>query len=147
MVSRFPSFIILAAAVCVSCAAKGPPAGEAQLYNVQFSICDTAKRHTCVVDGDTFWLEGLKVRIADIDTPEVSQSQCEAERELGRRATLRLRELLNAGPFVLQATGGRDADQYGRLLRSPMRNGQRLGDQLIREGLAREWKGRKAVWC
>ncbi len=30
-------------------------------------------RRTCVVDGDTIWLEGVKIRIADIDTPEISQ--------------------------------------------------------------------------
>ena len=44
-------------------------------------------RITCVVDGDTFWLDGTKYRIADINTPEVSSPQCAREAEMGRRAT------------------------------------------------------------
>lgn len=40
-------------------------------YSAQFDLC-AGERLTCVVDGDTFWLEGRKIRVADIDTPEVS---------------------------------------------------------------------------
>lgn len=115
--------------------------------NSPMPICDGPVRVTCVVDGDTFWLEGEKVRIADIDTPEISQPQCESEAELGRRATVRLTELLNAGPFELQSIGDRDRDRYGRLLRVVTRNGRSLGDQLVREGLARTWTGRRQPWC
>jgi len=43
-----------------------------QASSPQFAICGTVRR-TCVVDGDTFWLDGNKIRIADIDTPEISQ--------------------------------------------------------------------------
>ena len=35
-----------------------------------FTLCTAAPRETCVVDGDTFWLNGEKVRIADINAPE-----------------------------------------------------------------------------
>lgn len=34
-----------------------------------FRICQSAKRITCVVDGDTFWLNGEKVGISNIDAP------------------------------------------------------------------------------
>ncbi|HVK90738.1 MAG TPA: hypothetical protein VM468_04905 [Mycoplana sp.] len=54
-----------------------------------FSICSGAVRTTFVVDGDTLWLEGIKYRIADIDTPEISESKCAWERELGARAKYR----------------------------------------------------------
>lgn len=104
-------------------------------------------RQTCVVDGDTFWLEGAKIRIADIDTPEISQPQCDYERALGDQATERLIELLNAGPFELQNIGNRDVDRYGRLLRVVVRDGRSLGDQLVAEGLARTWTGRREPWC
>ena len=67
--------------------------------------------------GDTFWLDGVKIRIADIDTPEFSEPRCGYEYELGMRATHRLVELLNAGPFELRTIGSRDEDQYGRKLR------------------------------
>ena len=111
-----------------------------------FDLC-VQIRHTCVVDGDTFWLNGEKIRIADIDTPEISQPKCDAEYELGMRATSRLLELLNAGPFELVPIPDRDKDPYGRLLRVVVRNGRSLGDQLVREGLARTWSGRREPWC
>jgi hypothetical protein len=52
-----------------------------------FDLCTRAPRVTCVVDGDTFWLDGTKIRIADINTPETGQPQCAAEAILGRRRT------------------------------------------------------------
>src|SRR5690348_2051031 len=35
-------------------------------YTMSFERCSGPERSTCVVDGDTFWLEGTKIRIADI---------------------------------------------------------------------------------
>lgn len=111
------------------------------------TICAPGPRDNCVVDGDTFWLNGRKVRIADIDTPEVGDPKCEAEYALGMKATLRLRELLNAGPFEMKAIPGREQDKYGRDLRVVVRNGRSVGDQLVSEGLARTWTGRRQPWC
>ena len=48
-----------------------------------FALCTQAPRSTCVVDGDTFWLEGKKVRLADINAPETTGAACPAERALG----------------------------------------------------------------
>ncbi|MBB4612821.1 thermonuclease family protein [Novosphingobium taihuense] len=112
----------------------------------RFDVCAPGPRVTCVVDGDTFWLEGTKIRIADINTPETSQPGCAAEAELGKRATRRLVELLNAGPFALEANG-RETDRYGRALRVVTRKGRSLGAILEAEGLAEHWKGRRSDWC
>lgn len=117
-------------------------AGEAH----SFAVCGTI-RQTCVVDGDTIWLEGVKIRIADIDTPEISSPQCDAEYERGFRARDRLVVLLNEGEFELRPIGNRDEDQYGRKLRVVTRDGRSLGDQLVGEGLARTWTGRREPWC
>ncbi len=111
-----------------------------------FSICEGSGRVTCVVDGDTIWYRGQKIRIADINTPEISRPSCAEEAELGERATLRLLALLNAGPFTLEREG-RDADRYGRLLRVITREGQSLGAMLVDEGLAEQWQGRRGNWC
>ena len=111
-----------------------------------FELCGMVRR-TCVVDGDTFWLKGEKIRIADIDTPEVSEPKCDAEYQLGMKATYRLRDLLNGGAFEVRTIGNRDSDRYGRKLRVVVRNGQSLGDHLVREGLARTWTGRREPWC
>ena len=111
------------------------------------SLCPPGPRDNCVVDGDTFWLSGEKIRIADIDTPEVSEPQCSAEKALGDRATRRLLVLLNAGPFELRQVGTRDRDRHGRLLRVVIRDGQSIGDRLVNEGLARTWTGQRESWC
>jgi micrococcal nuclease len=36
----------------------------------QFGICSGLVRVTCIVDGDTFWLDGTKIRVADIYAPD-----------------------------------------------------------------------------
>jgi micrococcal nuclease len=116
------------------------------LFAATFSLCATAPRITCVVDGDTFWLEGQKIRIADINTPETHQAACAGERILGEAAAQRLVALLNQGPFQLRA-GSRDRDRYGRLLRVVVREGRSLGDRLVSERLAERWSGARGDWC
>ncbi|MGB8293302.1 MAG: thermonuclease family protein [Rhizobium ruizarguesonis] len=111
-----------------------------------FVLCGDSHRTNCVVDGDTFWFGGEKIRIADIDTPELSPPRCEAERIKGEAAKSRLLTLLNAGKFSL-AAGFRDEDKYGRKLRTVSRAGNSLGDVLIKEGLARSWDGARHRWC
>jgi len=111
-----------------------------------FGVCAPGPRTTCVVDRDTFWLNGEKIRIADINTPETHGAGCLSERRLGQRATLRLIALLNAGPFTL-AAAARDRDRYGRSLRVVLRDGRSIGAVLVDEGLAEPWRGRRSDWC
>jgi micrococcal nuclease len=111
-----------------------------------FRLCAGDGRLNCVVDGDTIWHGGIKIRIADIDTPEVFSPKCASEAALGRRATERLLELINAGPFEV-VRSGRDADRYGRKLRMIERHGRSLGEILVAEGLARRWDGARRGWC
>lgn len=116
------------------------------IREVAFGLCPTGGGKNCVVDGDTIWVNGIKVRILDIDAPETHPPRCALEADLGARATRRLAQLLNSGPFQLVA-GERDADRYGRKLRRIVRGGQSLGDQLVREGLARRYEGGRRPWC
>ncbi len=111
-----------------------------------FSFCHTGGGVNCVVDGDTFWIDGEKVRIADIDAPETHPSRCPEEARLGNAATRRLQALLSAGPVTLEAAD-RDTDRYGRKLRIVSRGGQSIGGQLVEEGLARRWTGHREPWC
>jgi endonuclease YncB( thermonuclease family) len=126
----------------------GAPAQAAVGQGVQaeFSMCFTGGGYNCVVDGDTIWLQGTKIRIADIDTPETHEPRCEAERELGTRASARLHALLNSGAVTLQAID-RDEDRYGRKLRRVLVNGTSVGDTLVEEGLARPYRGGRRPWC
>ena len=109
-------------------------------------MCGSFRQDDCVIDGDTFRYQGQRIRIMDIDAPETHPPRCDLEADLGERATNRLRELLNAGPFQLKSTP-RDEDQYGRKLRVVTRDGHSLGGMLVAEGLAREWTGRRMPWC
>jgi micrococcal nuclease len=102
-----------------------------------------------VIDGDTLALAGgERVRIANIDTAEMPpRSQCEREAQLALKAKSRLSELVRAGGSVTLSRTGRDKDRYGRLLRTVRINGRDVGDQLVQEGLAQRWQGRRASWC
>ena len=112
----------------------------------RFTYCVRGAGTNCIIDGDTFRYRGDIIRIADIDTPEVRNYGCAAEKTRGDAATRRLLALLNAGPFTLGAYP-RDRDQYGRLLRIITRDGRSLGMTLVAEGLARKWDGARRGWC
>jgi endonuclease YncB( thermonuclease family) len=111
-----------------------------------FTFCHVGGGLNCVVDGDTIWLEGQKIRIADIDAPETHDYKCAAEKELGDRATRRLHDLLESGPITLK-TIGRDEDSYGRNLRLVLVNGSSVGDTLVAERLARHYGSGRRPWC
>lgn len=122
------------------------PTISADGVSARFSLCDGLVRADCVVDGDTFWFRGEKVRIADIDAPEISEPGCPAERQAGELARDRLLAMLNEGRFRLTA-GGRDEDSYGRKLRVVSRSGRSLGERLVAESLARRWNRPDFGWC
>jgi micrococcal nuclease len=122
------------------------PTEEAATVIRDFGACYSGGGTNCVVDGDTSWIDGEKVRIADIDAPETHPSRCAEEARLGDAATARLRALLNTGPVEL-VSADRDTDRYGRKLRIVMQNGRSVGTTLADEGLARRWEGRRRTWC
>ena len=141
------AMVALPSVVHVAIAGKAYATDTRSKVSVAFQNCATGTRQACVVDGDTIWLDGQKIRIADIDTPEVSEPRCSSELALGNRATARMLELINGGPFELRGWPGRDTDRYGRKLRVLVRDGRSLGDILVSEGLARTWSGRREPWC
>jgi endonuclease YncB( thermonuclease family) len=112
-----------------------------------FVLCAGAHRQNCVIDGDTLRYGGTKIRLADIDAPEIFSPKCASEAARGQRATQRLLELMNAGPFQVVRSGGRDEDRYGRKLRTIERAGRSVGATLVAEGLARPWDGARRSWC
>jgi micrococcal nuclease len=147
MTGRMARVLLLAFGIVLSATiASARPAAEPDRESARFETCGRGERINCVVDGDTFWYAGEKIRVADINTPEVSEPQCAREAQLGAAATARLQALLNEGAFTLGSVG-RDRDPYGRLLRTVTRDGTSVGAVLVREGLAEEWRGRRSGWC
>lgn len=103
-----------------------------------------------VTDGDTVTIAGERIRIANIDTPEIHHAQCEAERRLGKVAARRLAELLKSGRIEVHVGDpgtGRKKDRYGRTLATISIDGMDVGETLIIEDLARPWEGRRRSWC
>jgi micrococcal nuclease len=121
-------------------------ANAADTESASFGMCHNGGGTNCVVDGDTIYYRGTKIRIADIDTPETHEPRCSGEADLGAAATRRMHQLVNAGPFSLQSID-RDEDNYGRKLRILTRGGESIGDQLVDEGLARYYEGGRRSWC
>jgi hypothetical protein len=111
-----------------------------------FGLCHSGGGTNCVVDGDTIWLAGQNIRIADIDAPETHEPRCAEEQALGDRATGRLHELVNSGTVTLTPID-RDADGYGRKLRIVNVSGTSVGATLVSEGLARWYAGGRRSWC
>jgi endonuclease YncB( thermonuclease family) len=155
---RFIFGAVLAAFIGAGCvtSSNGPvPAGHSKTltpssgvdaHAARFVLCTTPARVTCVVDGDTFWLKGVKIRIADIDAPEISNPRCDRELELGEQARDRLLVLLNAGNFSMIADP-REQDRFGRKLRVVVRSGASIGEQLVAERLASRWGQPRRNWC
>ena len=125
---------------------EGYPRESAARGRVRFALCHSGGGTNCVVDGDTFYLSGAKVRIAGIDAPETDPPRCAEEARLGAAATERLQALLNAGPVTMTPID-RDRDSYGRLLRNVSVDGADVGDALIGEGLARSYGSGRRSWC
>lgn len=108
--------------------------------------CGSGKRITCVVDGDTLWLNGEKIRTMGYDTPEPMTNICGGEREkrLAAQASARFLELFNTTQITIERHG---QDKYGRTLAAIRSNGRPVGDILISEGLARRYPDGREFWC
>ena len=68
----------------------GPSEASAQARGMDserafFALCSGPTRTTCVVDGDTIWYRGEKIRLVGFDTPEIDYAECENERQLGEQ--------------------------------------------------------------
>lgn len=131
-------FIVSVAVTCIAGSGTAEPMKK----------CSGQERNTCLVDGDTIWLDGKKLRMAGYDTPEPQSQRCGGEKEvaLARQATARVLELLNTKPWTVEYSG--DVDNTGsRELITIHIEGRDLGDILIEERLARKWPDGDEFWC
>jgi endonuclease YncB( thermonuclease family) len=99
-----------------------------------------------VIDGDTIRVHHKQpnVRLVGFNAPETRNAGCNAEAELGARATRRLRDLVKLGNLDFsyvrcscpEATQGTFACNYARDCGTLRSNGRDVGAILIEEGLA-----------
>jgi micrococcal nuclease len=109
-------------------------------------LCGSGRRVNCVVDGDTLWLDGEKIRIVNIDAPEVN-GRCRAESVRAADATLLLARLVSNRPIRLERDG---RDRYGRTLASLVTPEGDVGSALVARRMAVHWRGRREpaqTWC
>lgn len=108
--------------------------------------CSSSPRITCVVDGDTIWLQGVKLRLKDFDTPEPQTNICggKTEKALADKASKRLSDLLNTNNWTIETFG---KGSRGRRLATIRIAGRDVGDILIEEKLARHWPDGEEFWC
>lgn len=106
---------------------------------------EVAGQHIYVIDGDTFDLNGTRIRVAGIDAPETHPSRCPEEARLGLAATQKLAELLRSGPLWIS---GLKTDRWGRSVAVVRVGGEDVADAMIGSGLARNYDGRQRQgWC
>lgn len=99
-----------------------------------------------VHDGDTIRCGRERVRIANIDAPELANSpKCQDHRRsyalcdfrAGEEARVSLMRLFSRGRVMITRLG---TDPYGRTLATISVNGVDAGDYLISQGLAKPWR-------
>lgn len=143
--------------IAILCAAGLGLAGLTALgpVNVEpvadLTICGHSQRNssdkTCIVDGDTLWLNGVNLRLMGFDTPESRTQICGGftEIDLAYAATDRLQALLNGNTWTIE-TFGMDGTGKRRLATIYVQ-GEDVGETLIRERLARRWPDGDDFWC
>jgi micrococcal nuclease len=99
-----------------------------------------------VIDGDTIrvYHRTPNVRLVGFNSPETRRAACSAERELGHKATRRLRDLIRAGNLDFEFVAcscppgaqGTPVCNYGRNCGTLKVDGRDVGQTLIAEGLA-----------
>lgn len=106
-------------------------------------------REPHAIDADTLLdrASGERFRLLNIDAPEsADRAQCPAERALAARATQAARSAISRARSVEAQRMGRK-DRYGRTLAVIRVDGRDLGQDLMAQGLARPWRGRREAWC
>ena len=131
----------------------GPIASDLETVDQRFTRCGRGRGFACVIDGDTFRLGERKIRIADINAPELASPRCRAEAQLAEQSAQHLLALLNEGAFQMVANRFDRTDRYGRELRSLSRTkpgGEResIGEKMKEAGLAHAyWGSLEPGWC
>ena len=104
-----------------------------------------------VIDGDTIDIDGTRIRILSIDTPETFRSRCENEYLLGLKAKERLTELVGSGEVSYTPDG---VDRFGRTLATVYVGEVDVGEVLLKEVHALPYMPgpeakakRLATWC
>jgi micrococcal nuclease len=106
----------------------------------------TSADRISVYDGDTIRVNGERIRILGLDTPEYgNNARCRSEAVTAEEAKQALRRLIARGDVTISRRG---TDRYGRTLARVTVDGRDVADTLIAQGLARPYGGGyREGWC
>ena len=129
----------LLSAFFIACHSQGLAAQTANPFCSDASKIETGVVYR-VVDGDTIVLANKRrIRLLGINTPEVNFKKPEQSEAFSIEARARLKELLPEKSEVQLYYDDRHKDRYKRDLARVVVNGLDVGEQLLREGLARQY--------
>ena len=102
-------------------------------------------------DGDTCYvmIDGnkAKIRLLELDTPEISKPKCEAELELGLEARDYLNNLI-ANASLVEIKTEYEKDYFGRTLAHLIIDGEDASAKIISNNLGVIYeRGNKKDWC
>lgn len=119
------------------------------LISVAFMNSAVAQPDQCrAIDGDTFVCFGERIRLENIDAPEL-HARCSREMDAAQAAKLFAQTALDGATLIeVLVHQRRPRDRYGRTLAHVRVDGADLGQLLIDAGLARSYHGeRRTSWC
>lgn len=110
-------------------------------------LSGAASPRLTVIDGDTLRLGRERLRIENLDAPDIgAHARCDLERARGNAARAYAQRLVSRTIwFEIVPTGRRD--RYGRLVVRVLFDGQDFGNAMIEAGHGRAWRGRSSDWC
>ena len=111
-----------------------------RLYNDQYCY-----------DGDTCYVtvdgKKTKIRLLELDTPEISKPKCEIERELGLKARDYLNGLI-AKASTIEFKTDYVEDYYGRILSYLIIDGEDVSTKIVNNTLGVVYdRNNKKDWC
>ncbi len=102
-------------------------------------------------DGDTCYVtvDGTetKIRLLELDTPEISKPKCEAEKTLGLEARDYVNNLIENASMIEFKTDYKK-DYFGRILSYLIIDGEDVSEKLVERGLGVVYdRNNKKDWC
>ena len=100
-----------------------------------------------VIDGDTIDVRGERIRVVNLDAPDVgSHAKCPLEERRGQAAKSYAIALVRSADEVGLADR-EGQDRYGRSLARVTLDGEDFAAMMIDAGHGRPWRGRSSNWC
>ena len=147
--SKIADFVLLLMCLIVSYYFFYGEKGDTQTEQIIWTVCQQGEvRDNCIVDGDTFWLQGEKYRLYGVDTPEkFPLSKCKFEHAKALEATNFLVDIFTNSVLRHDKIG---LDVYDRILVKTYADKKSVTRIIIESGLGVEYKSEnrdRDIWC